>query len=254
MELHRFFIPPGSLRQGAVELGREYAHRLGRVLRLRPDDLVCLFDGSRREFLARIADINPYYVRCIVEEERPCPAEPAVVVTLYQSLIKAQRLEWVLEKGCEMGMSALVPMISTRSVVTGEQSPRRLDRWRRIVIEAAEQCGRCSVPPVLAPIPFIEACQKAQGLLILPWEGEESIHLRDILHSIAQRVPLGEPLAVSLFIGPEGGFTPGEVALVRQRGGHIVSLGRRILRSETAAIAALAVIMAELEGRELLGF
>lgn len=248
MELHRFFVPPGSLRQGEVELGREYAHRLGRVLRLRPDDLVLLFDGSGKEFLAHIADINSHDVRCIVEEERPCPAEPTVAVTLYQSLIRPQRLEWVLEKGCELGMSAFVPVISARSMVTGEKSPARLERWRRIVIEAAEQCGRCSVPAVSAPSAFIEACQQARGLLILPWEDEDAVHLQDLLHSLAQRVLPGEPLTVSLFIGPEGGFTPEEVVMARQRGAHIVSLGHRILRSETAAVATLAVIMAELEG------
>lgn len=248
MEPRRFYVPPGSLRRGQVELGREYAHRLGRVLRLRRGDAVILFDGSGREWLARIADIAPQGVRCVVEGQRPGTAEPAVAVTLYQSLIKAPRLEWVLEKGCELGVSALVPVVSARAVVATAAGSGRLERWQRIVIEAAEQCGRCRVPEVTAPVSFTEACRQARGLLLLPWEGEETLHLGDVLHHLAQRMSPGESLVVSLFIGPEGGFTPEEVALARQRGAHIVSLGRRILRSETAALVALALVMAELEG------
>jgi 16S rRNA (uracil1498-N3)-methyltransferase len=169
-------------------------------------------------------------------------SEPSVRLVLYQALIKGQRFDWVLEKGMELGVAGFVPIVSSRSLVRpAEASSARLERWRRVVVEAAEQSGRCRLPEISPPLPFDEACASAAGVRILPWEGEREASLGDLLAAQQQAVPV-----VSLFIGPEGGFPLEEVRLARRLGVRTVSLGRRILRAETAAIVAAALVLHEL--------
>ena len=169
--------------------------------------------------------VSPRAATAAVVAERPSPPEPSLELVLYQSLIRPQRFELVLEKGTELGVSRFV----------------RLQRWRRIVTEAAEQSGRGRVPAIDPPSLFEDAVRSAPGLLLLPWEGERSRSLRSYLRSLGDR-----PLAASLFIGPEGGFAEDEVRLAREAGCVPISLGPRILRSETAGIVAAALVMHEL--------
>jgi 16S rRNA (uracil1498-N3)-methyltransferase len=172
---------------------------------------------------------------------REPPGEPDVRLVLYQALIKGQRFDWVLEKGTEVGVSSFVPVVSSRSVVRpAEASASRLERWQRIVTEAAEQSGRSRLPQVSPPVTFADALASAPGLRLLPWEGEHDITLREALTAE------GPPEAVSLFIGPEGGFPTEEVEMARQQGVRTVSLGPRILRAETAGIVAAALVLHEL--------
>ena len=139
--------------------------------------------------------------------------EPRLRLTLYQALIKAPRFDWVLEKGTEVGVSSFVPVVSSRSVVRpAEASASRLERWRRIVTEAAEQSGRSRVPQVSPPVAFADAVASAPGLRLLPWENEANATLREAL--AAER----PPEAISLFIGPEGGFPMEEVEMARRQG------------------------------------
>ena len=239
--MRRFFVPSGCVRGGEVSLGAEFAHRLGRVLRLRPGDRVVLSDGAGREYEAELTALSARGVTGRVVGERPVLPEPAVELALYQALIRANRFELVLEKGTEVGVSRFVPVVSGRSQVRPERDPGRADRWRRLVVEAAEQCGRGRPPAVDPPLPFAEALAGAPGLLLIPWEGERSRGLGAFLPGLPER-----PRTVSLFIGPEGGFDPAEVELARGRGAALVSLGPRVLRSETAGIVAAALVMHEL--------
>ncbi len=167
---------------------------------------------------------------------------------LYQSLIRPQRFELVLEKGTELGVSRFVPLVSSRAQVrttgpAGEGGTQRAARWRRIVTEAAEQSGRGRVPAIDPPSLFEDAVSASggPGLRLLPWEGERSQGLRSYLRALEDR-----PAAVSVFIGPEGGFAEDEVRLAREAGCVTISLGPRILRSETAGIVAAALVMHEL--------
>lgn len=243
--MRRFFVPPGSLPAGGspgqkVSLGAELAHRLGHVLRLKPGDRVVLAGGGR-DLEVELTAVSPRSVSAVVVAEVPCPPEPGIELVLYQSLIRAQRFELVLEKGTELGVSRFVPLVSERSQVRPERESGRAERWRRIVLEAAEQCGRGRVPEVGQPCSLEEALAGARGLRLLPWEGERAQGLRSLLRGLSEK-----PAAVSVFIGPEGGFSEGEVALARREGAATVSLGRRILRSETAGIVAAALVMHEL--------
>ena len=238
--MRRFFVPPGSLRARNVTLGPDLAHRLGRVLRLKRGDHVLLSEGGARDYEVQLTGVSPYAVTAIVIAEHPAPPEPAVTLVLYQSLIRANRFDLVLEKGTEIGVSRFVPVIAARSQTQGNGEPAspRGGRWERVVIEAAEQCGRGRLPSVDPPRPFEDAVRQARGLKLLLFEGERRLGISTHLRGLSRR-----PDVISIFIGPEGGFEDSEVALAREAGAEIVSLGPRILRSETAAIVASALVL-----------
>ena len=238
--LRRFFVPPGSLRARNVTLGADLAHRLGRVLRLKRGDRVLLSEGGGREYEVQLTGVSSYALTGVVLGEREALPEPEATLVLYQSLIRANRFDLVLEKGTEIGVSRFVPVISARSLVQGDGEPAaaRGERWRRIVIEAAEQSGRGRPPRVESPLPFEEAVQQARGEKLMPYEGERGRSLGAYVRRLSRR-----PDIVSLFVGPEGGFEDAEVELARESGAEIVSLGPRILRSETAGIVASALVM-----------
>jgi 16S rRNA (uracil1498-N3)-methyltransferase len=243
--MDRFFVPPEVLASETVELDRELSHRLRHVLRLRAGAMVVFFDGRGREYEAVLEDMSAPAVQARVLQQREGIPEPRTRLVLYQSLVKGDRFDWVLEKGTELGVAAFVPLISRRSVMRprGANSGRSA-RWRRIIVEAAEQCGR-SVLPELAPVTDLgEAFDSAPGLRLLPWEEERALGLRTVLReALSEGVELPE---VSLFVGPEGGFTRQEVDRARDGGVRVVSLGSRILRSETAGIVAAAAVLWEL--------
>jgi 16S rRNA (uracil1498-N3)-methyltransferase len=238
--LRRFFVPSGSLRARNVTLGADLAHRIGRVLRLRRGDHVLLSEGGAREYEVQLTGVSSYAVTGVVVGEREAQPEPEVNLVLYQSLIRANRFDLVLEKGTEIGVSRFVPITTARSQVQGNGEPAsaRGERWRRIVVEAAEQTGRGRPPRVDAPLPFEEAVRQARGLKLMPFEGERSRSMSAYLRALSRR-----PEVVSLFVGPEGGFEDAEVDLAREAGAEIVSLGPRILRSETAGIVASALVL-----------
>lgn len=238
--LRRFFVPRGSLRARNVTLGPELAHRLGRVLRLKRGDHVILTEGGPREYEVQLTAVSPHAATAVLLREREAPREPSVEITLYPALIRANRFDLILEKCTEIGVVRFVPVIAARSQVqgNGEPSGTRNDRWQRIVVEAAEQCGRGRLPRVDQPLPFEDAVRGALGTKLLPYEGERTQALGRYVRGLSRR-----PHAVSLFIGPEGGFEDAEVALARDAGAAIVSLGRRIMRAETAAIVASALTL-----------
>jgi len=239
--IRRFFVPPGAVEGVEVSLPPELARRLATVLRLKRGDRVLLADGRGRDYEAEIMALTARSGAATVLLERPSPPEPALELVLYQSLVRPQRFELVLEKGTELGVARFVPLVSGRAQVKTEGGSQRVERWRRIVTEAAEQCGRGRVPAVDPPLAFAQAVRTAPGLRLLPWEGERSQGLRTYLHSVKPK-----PATVSVFIGPEGGFSAEEAALAREAGCLAVSLGPRILRSETAGIVAAALVMHEL--------
>lgn len=237
--MRRFFVPPEAIVGQEAHLGPDLAHRMERVLRLRVGDHVLLLNNSGREYEVELTALTATAAQGLVLASREGSGEPNVRLVLYQALIKGQRFDWVLEKGTELGVAAFVPIVSSRSQVRPSSPPSaRLERWRRVIVEAAEQSGRCRLPEVSLPLPFEEGCAAAAGLRILPWEGERSTSLGELLAAQQLTLPV-----VSLFIGPEGGFPLDEVRLARRLGVHTVSLGRRIFRAETAAIVAAALVL-----------
>ena len=241
--MHRFFVPEHAIEGNAVRLPQEASRQVRRVLRLRPGDAIVVFDGTGREHTARITALDGEAVRAEVVATATPQTEPLVPVTLCIAIVKPDRLEMALQKCTELGATRFVPTITERvqGGAAAAPSDRRLARWRQIVREAAEQSGRLAVPDIGAAAPLLEAVNTAvaEGPALLLYEGEEGLGIGQALADV-------QPAALSLFVGPVGGFTSAEVDAAAQAGARVVSIGRRVLRSETAAIAALVTVMSRL--------
>jgi 16S rRNA (uracil1498-N3)-methyltransferase len=238
----RFFVDPGAITGTNVKLKGDIAHRLARVLRLHRDDHVLLASGGPVEHLVRLETVTPAAVTGVVVSEQSAPAEATTEVTLYLSLIRPNRFDFALEKCTEIGVAAFVPVISARSQFHDEAKAARADRWQSVIVEAAEQCGRGRLPVVSKPMQFEEAIRTAPGLKLVPWEEERTQKLSDTLRALKKK-----PVAVSIFIGPEGGYTPEEISLAGNAQATLVTLGRRVLRTETAAVVASGIVLHELD-------
>lgn len=234
--MHRFFISPEAIQGNQVSLEERVARQLREVLRARPGEHIILLDDEGGEYEAELAWVSREGGEARVVEKRPAPPEPRTQLHLYQSLLKGDKFDLVLQKGTEVGIAAFIPVFSLRCVVD-EVRPNKLERWHRILVEAAEQSGRGRLPALSEPLLFTDACEKVSGLSLLPWEGERGRGLREALQGAADQTQ------IDLFIGPEGGYEEREVAFARERGILPVSLGRRILRAETAGLVAASAIL-----------
>ena len=242
--MHRFFIPPEWIDGNRVVMRGRQVHQLRDVLRLGGGDRIAVLDGSGREYQVELEKVDRGSASGIVTAVSTT-AEPRTRITLYQALLKASRFEFIVQKCTELGVARFVPVLCQRCVVKGPDaaSERKLERWRRIIVEAAEQSGRGRLPVLEPAVTFEQACQSAAGFSLLPWEGEEGLGLRAALHGELAR---GDgPLSVSLFVGPEGGFEPSEVEFARSCGVIPVTLGSRVLRAETAGLVAASAILYE---------
>lgn len=235
---HRFFIDADQVRADEVEFADDQAHQIRHVLRLKAGDQVRVFDGlSPRDLIVELIDST----RGQVVGEQPQAAEPATRLIVYPALLQRDKFETVLQKLTEVGVAAITPVISKRGLVREPPDEKRVSRWRSILREAAEQSGRGVVPPLLAALPFEEAVSKAEGTRIVAYERERQRQLWDLL--------VARPAAVSLFVGPEGGFAAEEAECANKAGAALVTLGERVLRSETASPILAALVLYELERR-----
>ncbi|MGH7845027.1 MAG: 16S rRNA (uracil(1498)-N(3))-methyltransferase [Candidatus Binatia bacterium] len=222
---------------GAIT-GAELEHL--RVLRLRPGDALVLFDSAGVEHEARIDSYTNRAAEVrIIRSYRP-ERESFLEVTLAQCVGKGEKMDWVVEKAVELGVQTIVPVLSTYTIprLEGTKISKRRSRWAKIVLSAAKQSGRTSVPEIADITGFADFVGRAwpHELKLMFWEGESSQGL------VSLRRELANPRSVLLLIGPEGGFTDAEVKEAAQNGFRTIKLGKRILRTETAAIAAVAVV------------
>lgn len=248
MPAGRFLVEGVALTAGAdLDLPPEVAHQARDVLRLTVGSTLYLLDGSGGEYPATITILDRKRVAVRVGERLPGRADPAVRVVLCAGMLKAAKFEWVLQKGTELGVAAFIPLLTERAVgAADEASESKRRRWSRIVAEALEQCGGTRLPELSEPRPLLHALtsRPQDGIALIPWEEADAAPLTAILRDHV--VALGGPAAVAevrLFIGPEGGFSPREVALAQRNGALTVTLGPRILRAETAALAAATLAL-----------
>lgn len=237
--MHRFFVSADSIQGDKATLEPRVAHQLREVLRARPGTRFVLLDNTGWEYAVELSWAGREGGEGVVKERRPAPAEPRTAINLYQSLLKGDKFEFVLQKGTELGISAFYPVFSLRSVVT-DVRPNRQERWSRVLAEAAEQSGRGRLPLLAEPVLLTDACQGREGLSLLPWEAEKAVGLKEMLRRENRASP------INLFIGPEGGFEVEEVEFARSHSVIPISLGPRVLRAETAGLVAAAAILYEL--------
>jgi len=244
--MHRFFVSDDNFAGEDVVLRGRQTHQVRNVLRMRPGDHIVVLDNNGWEYALALKTVGQNKIVGQIKEKREAAGEPTVQITLYQSLLKRDKFEWVLQKCTEIGVMRFVPLVSQHSVIRDPDSisSSKLGRWRSIILEAAEQSGRGRVPdlspPVnlensLASIAAFDCCLMASPLA-------KGTAVRESLQCGEQ----DRPTSIALFIGPEGGFAEEEVE--RCQAGNIIpiGLGQRILRSETAAVVATSLILYEL--------
>lgn len=237
MSAPRFYCTPPLHFGATLELPPEAAHHAHRVLRLRVNDPVQIFDGEGNALDATISEINGK--RVVLGKLKPCAAEPqpSLRIVLAQAMCSSEKMDWVVQKATELGAAEIQPVQTQRSVakLSGERIERRTEHWRGVTIAACEQCGRNVLPQVHAPQEFSAWLAQMRGIpdtmfILLP-EAATALH--------EQSAPHGK---VTLLIGPEGGFSIDEAQIARQAGFIPIRLGARVLRTETAAIAGIAAL------------
>lgn len=237
MAVPRFFCPLLQPAGGTLLLPPEAARHAQRVLRLRVNDAVQVFDGQGNAFDGRIAEITGK--RVALHELQACmtEAEPLLPITLAQAMCSSEKMDWVVQKATELGVAEIQPVQTQRSVarLTAERAEKRITHWRSVAIAACEQCGRNVLPQLHAPVDFgawlSQVRSQAAAKFILQPEGSAPLH--------KQPQPQNN---VILLIGPEGGFDENEIRMAQLVGFVPIRLGKRVLRTETAAMAGIAAL------------
>ncbi len=233
------FFAAGILAVGEViELAGEDARKLLVVLRRAAGDEVEIVDSGGRSFGA-ILEIEGARVRARLARELEGPRPPALSIALAQGVPKAAKMDYVVEKATELGIARIVPFTSERTVGEGSRDGK-VERWRRLAKSAAQQCGRRDVPTVEAPLPFAALLERfaAYDLALVPWEVAETVPLRERLPGL-----LANARSALVAIGPEGGLSHEEALAAEAAGAHLISLGSRILRTETAGLVACSALL-----------
>jgi 16S rRNA (uracil1498-N3)-methyltransferase len=237
----RLFVARDRLTEGDFALDADDHHYLIRVRRLRAGDTVTLFDGEGREADAEITAVTDGGASLRVGAPRDVREPDAVHLTVLLSVIKGDRTEWAIQKLVELGVDRIVPVLAARCVVKleGKRAADRHRRYQAVAEDACRQCGRATIPEVDPPRSLAEALARApeRAVKLMLWERARGASLRAAL-------PAQPPEAVALLVGPEGGFTDAEAELAASEGWRPVGFGPRILRSETAAVAAAAAVAA----------
>jgi 16S rRNA (uracil1498-N3)-methyltransferase len=238
--MRRFALPPERLAGGRVTFDAGESRHLARVLRLRPGDIVIATDGAGRDYTVRLESVGETATGTVLKEAAGVPASP-LAITLVQGVPKGDRMEAIVRAATELGVARVRPALCERTVVRLEPARwrDRARRWQRVAREAAKQSGRAVIPEVEAPRPltdWLDAGEPAELALCL-WEGGGAP-----LGGLLAGVPA--PRSALVVVGPEGGLAAGEVETARGRGLAVVSLGPRILRTETAGPAVIAILQA----------
>ena len=260
--MSKFFVDPSAVSGAHIYLeNKDDLHHLRKVLRARPGMELDISDGDCWEYKTCLEELTEDCATLKILDKQKFATEPATRVTLYQGVPKASKMETVIQKTVEMGVDTIVPVFMERTVVVEKGNfGKKLERWNKIAAEAVKQCKRGLIPHVtesydvdkmLAELPNYD-------LIICPYENEDGLTIKDFLRAAPPPAAVQpglestgrtgpQALRVALIIGPEGGFSEGEIEKLKAAGAATVTLGKTILRTETAGLAALAMIMYELE-------
>lgn len=246
--MHRFFVEPEQLNRDGIRItGEDYIH-IRNVLRMKPGEELLLCDESDKEYLCQITGYNEkeeaveVRVTDIFANTRELPVE----ITLFQGYPKGDKLETIVQKAVELGAARIVPVMMKRSIVKldARKAEKKNARLNSIALSAAKQSRRGKIPEVMPVMSMKEAAAYARNMeyVIVPYEQAEGMaHSRKVIEDAVGKA------SVAVFIGPEGGFEPSEVEMIQAAGGRTISLGHRILRTETAGMTVLSLLMFQIE-------
>ena len=246
--MHRFFLPSDQWNSPAPTLDAGESHHALDVLRLAVGDRATIFDGKGREAMVQIAGTEGKSVSVkIVQQAKTTPL--ACAITLAQAIPKGKNMDFIIQKAVELGAAKVAPLISERTVVRieADEAEKKRLKWSEAAVEACKQCGQNYLPEILTPTSpkrFLESSEKVDLMLIASLQ-PDSRHIKTVLESYEKEAGR-RPKSVTIFVGPEGDFTPAETALAKSHGARPVTLGPIILRTETAALYCLSVLSHEL--------
>lgn len=243
--MHRFFISIDNIKKGTIDITGEDVSHISRVLRLKAGDEMVLCDGQGVDYHVVIEDIGKYAVKTRILGRKSSLGEPGINVIILQGIPKGTKMDLIIQKCTEIGVNRIIPVLNARTVVKlsdEKDEKKKTQRWQRIAEEAAKQSGRGIIPKIEMPRTFKEALEEAADLdiCLIPYELEKGHTLKESIHGKAFK-------NIGIFIGPEGGYEDFEINSALDKGVIPVTLGPRILRTETAGFAALSCIMYEFD-------
>lgn len=244
--MHHFFVTPQQISGDKIRIEGGDVNHMKNVLRMKLHEKAEISDGESRTYLCEVEAYEEDVAVLHILEEMEADTEPASKLYLFQGLPKSDKMELIVQKAVELGVYQVIPVAMKRSVVRldDKKASKKADRWNSIAESAAKQAGRSRIPEVTMPLSYNEALKMAEELdvTLLPYELAGGMEVtREVIHQIKSGQSVG------IFIGPEGGFEPEEVDAAVSMGAKVITLGKRILRTETAGLATLAVLMFELE-------
>ena len=244
--MYRFFTTPESTKEKSIVIVGDDVNHIKNVLRLTIGEKITVSDGCEKEYICSIKEINNQSVVADIEDVVNSVAELGTNIVLFQGYPKSDKLEVIIQKAVELGVTSIVPVMTKRTIVKLDEkkADKKIDRFNQIALAAAKQSKRGLIPEVKPVMSFKEALKYASSLEmnIIPYEDARGMeYAKSIISQIKGKKSLG------IFIGPEGGFTEDEVKLAVEMGANVITLGHRILRTETASLAILSIVMFEIE-------
>lgn len=247
----RFYVEDCQDAQTGIIITSEDVNHIKNVLRLSMGDAITVCDGAGKEYECEIAEISKEYVYATIVDINQNAAELPCKITLFQGMPKSDKMEFIIQKAVELGAAQIVPVMMKRTVVKLEdkKKDKKRERYQMIAESAAKQSGRGIIPEVAGFMTFREALQYAESFdfLLVPYESADGIAYAQEM--ITQAANLADGASIGIFIGPEGGFAKEEIDAAKDAGAKIITLGNRILRTETAGLAVLSILMFQMESR-----
>ena len=238
LKMARFFVTKDNIASGFITVTGDELIHISRVLRMKQGDTLTLCDGDKNDYECIISSISKSEAVCEIKAYAQNPCEQDFSVTLFQSVPKGEKTDYIIQKTVELGITEIRPFFSARTVA---KSLGKVQRWNKIALEAAKQCGRGIVPKVYEPVSFSEALAGDDAeLKIFAYEEERDTSLKTVLRENT------DCKKISVYVGPEGGFEAYEACDAQKAGCRTVTLGKRILRAETAPVVLVSNIMYEL--------
>ncbi len=243
--MHKFFVSKENFFGDRAIISGEDVKHIYKVLRLSVGDKISINNCEGEEFLAEINEIDKKQVLVNIISKLDIKSESDINIYLFQGLPKSSKMDMIVQKATELGVKEICPIITKRVVVKNELGEfKKLDRWQRITLEACKQCKRTIIPNIKEPIEFeglIDALEDID-LIVVPYENEKGYGIKNML----AHIKVDDIKNVAIIIGPEGGFEEEEIEELKHKGAHIVTLGPRILRTETAGFVCAALLQYEL--------
>ncbi|MGM0471810.1 MAG: 16S rRNA (uracil(1498)-N(3))-methyltransferase [Bacillota bacterium] len=245
--MHHFFVESEMISEEQVRITGDDVDHITKSLRLGCGDQISVADGAGTKYIVEISEVGNGLILAEIIERFTAGVEPEVKVTLLQGLPKSKKLDLIVEKCTEIGIDKIIPANTKRSVVklSSSKAQRRRDRWQRKAEAAAKQSQRAKIPTIAPLMDLADLDQIAADydLILCPWEVEDKLTLQEKLTTVANQDTIEKVLII---IGPEGGFAAEEIEDVKEAGAEIVTLGPRILRTETAGLTTLSLVLYEL--------